>query len=221
MTKNTPSGAKKHHESTEPESYQTAKMFFFFFFFRRASSNLRDSFTMVFAQNSSIFHWVVHQGGVVYWTVLCYHPYLVSMLFADLLSLHHVTFLMFFILVHMNGVGTLIFTDIAIPALTGPFFEVLSQFYTVPFVCISRIIPGSCNGMLNPYHIFSTDGSVIAMMICTSIFQTWSKSCTRTTPARRGTLGTGSAIFGGKEEWGYDNKPQAACSLRTCVVLPV
>ena len=34
---------------------------FFFFFFRRASSNLRDSFTMVFAQNSSIFHWVVHQ----------------------------------------------------------------------------------------------------------------------------------------------------------------
>ena len=34
---------------------------FFFFFFRRASSNLRDSFTMVFAQNSSIFHRAVHQ----------------------------------------------------------------------------------------------------------------------------------------------------------------
>ena len=31
----------------------------------------------------------------MYWTVLCYHPYLVSMLFADLLSLHLVTFLMF------------------------------------------------------------------------------------------------------------------------------
>ena len=31
------------------------------FFFRQASSNLRDSFTMVFAQNSSIFHWAVHQ----------------------------------------------------------------------------------------------------------------------------------------------------------------
>ena len=29
MTKNTPSGAKKHRESTEPESHQTAKMFFF------------------------------------------------------------------------------------------------------------------------------------------------------------------------------------------------
>jgi len=27
------------------------------------------------------------------WTVLCYHPYLVSILFADLLSLHLVTFL--------------------------------------------------------------------------------------------------------------------------------
>jgi len=44
------SGAKKHRESTEPESHQTAKMFFFFFFFRRASSNLHDSFTMTFAQ---------------------------------------------------------------------------------------------------------------------------------------------------------------------------
>jgi len=34
---------------------------FSFFFLRRASSNLRDSFTMVFARNSSIFHWAVHQ----------------------------------------------------------------------------------------------------------------------------------------------------------------
>ena len=34
---------------------------FFFYFFRRASSNLRDSFTMIFTQNSSIFHWAVHQ----------------------------------------------------------------------------------------------------------------------------------------------------------------
>ena len=38
---------------------------------------------------------------VVYRIVLCYHPYLVSMLFADLLSLHLVTFLMFFILVRV------------------------------------------------------------------------------------------------------------------------
>jgi len=29
MTSNTPSGAKKHRENTEPESRQTAKMFFF------------------------------------------------------------------------------------------------------------------------------------------------------------------------------------------------
>jgi len=29
MTKNTPSGAKKHREGTESESHQTAKMFFF------------------------------------------------------------------------------------------------------------------------------------------------------------------------------------------------
>jgi len=29
MTNNTPSGPKKHRESTEPGSHQTAKMFFF------------------------------------------------------------------------------------------------------------------------------------------------------------------------------------------------
>jgi len=63
MMKNSPSGAKKHRESTEPESHRTAKMFFFF---RRASSNLRDSFTMVFAQNSSVFHWAVHQPIVFF-----------------------------------------------------------------------------------------------------------------------------------------------------------
>ena len=34
----------------------------------------------------------------MYWTVLCYHPYLVSMHFADLLSLHLVTILMFLFL---------------------------------------------------------------------------------------------------------------------------
>ena len=34
-------------------------------------------------------------------TILCYHPYLASMLFADLLSLHLLTFLMLFILVHV------------------------------------------------------------------------------------------------------------------------
>jgi len=32
MTKNTPIGAKKHHEGTELETHQTAKMFFFLLF---------------------------------------------------------------------------------------------------------------------------------------------------------------------------------------------
>ena len=31
-------------------------------------------------------------GGIVYFTVLCDHPYLVSLLFAVLVSLHPVTF---------------------------------------------------------------------------------------------------------------------------------
>jgi len=39
---------------------------------------------------------------VLYTELLCYHPYLVSMLFADLLSLHLVTFLMLFILVYYS-----------------------------------------------------------------------------------------------------------------------
>ena len=47
MMNNTPRGAKKHRESTKPESHQTAKMFSFFFFFRRASSK---------------FAWLFHNG---------------------------------------------------------------------------------------------------------------------------------------------------------------
>ena len=43
----------------------------------------------------------------MYCTILCYHPYLVSLLFADLQSLHLATFLMFFILVYV----TFIFTE--------------------------------------------------------------------------------------------------------------
>jgi len=52
MVNNTPSGIKEHCESAKPESHQTAKMFFFF---RWASSNLHDSFTMVFAQKKTDF----------------------------------------------------------------------------------------------------------------------------------------------------------------------
>ena len=66
MTKNTSYGMKKHCQSIEPGSCQTAKMFFFhstyffyffffvFFFFRLANKKLHDSFTVVFTQNSSI-----------------------------------------------------------------------------------------------------------------------------------------------------------------------
>ena len=37
------------------------KNVFFLSFFRWASSNLRDTFTMIFTQNNSIFRWAVHQ----------------------------------------------------------------------------------------------------------------------------------------------------------------
>jgi len=43
MTNTTPTGTKKHRESTEPEIARRPKCFsFVFFFFRWASSNLRD-----------------------------------------------------------------------------------------------------------------------------------------------------------------------------------
>jgi len=62
MTNNTPSGAKKHCESTKPESCQTAKIFFFLLFLRLPQTGLNwDSFMMALAQNSSILHWAVHQ----------------------------------------------------------------------------------------------------------------------------------------------------------------
>ena len=65
MTKNTPSGAKKHRESTESESHQTAKMFFFFF--RRASSNLRD------------LRWFLHKTAA-FFTEQCTSPSLFTRL---------------------------------------------------------------------------------------------------------------------------------------------
>ena len=43
----------------------------------------------------------VERYEIVYWTVLCYHLYLISMLFADLLSLHLLPFSMLFICVHL------------------------------------------------------------------------------------------------------------------------
>ena len=65
MTYNMPRSVKKCCESTEPQSWQAPKMFVILLplllFFRQASSKLRNSFTMVFAQNSSILHWAVHQ----------------------------------------------------------------------------------------------------------------------------------------------------------------
>jgi len=54
MTYNTPSSTEKYCKNTEPKSCQTAQLkCFLSFFFRWASSNLHDSFTMVFAQNSN------------------------------------------------------------------------------------------------------------------------------------------------------------------------
>jgi len=63
MTNKTPSGAEKHHESTEPESSKTAKCFQVLlssFFFRRASSTLRELLTVVYARSSSILYGAVH-----------------------------------------------------------------------------------------------------------------------------------------------------------------
>ena len=56
MMNNTPSGAKKHCESTKPESRQMAKMFFFLLLLLLQTGWFKFAwlFHMVFAQNSSI-----------------------------------------------------------------------------------------------------------------------------------------------------------------------
>jgi len=43
MTNNTPSGAKMHRESTEPEGHQMAKMFFFLLLLPSTSSSSSSS----------------------------------------------------------------------------------------------------------------------------------------------------------------------------------
>ena len=68
-------------------------------------------------------------------------------------------------------------------------------------VLLSESVESSCNAITLACNLcFPTDGSVILMMMCTSTFLTWSKSCTRTHLVRRDTLDTGSAVCGGKEE---------------------
>ena len=62
ITNKTPNGARKHRESTQPNSGKTAKLFFFLLlsFFRRASSVLRQLLALVYARNSRIFYGAVH-----------------------------------------------------------------------------------------------------------------------------------------------------------------
>ena len=94
---NKPSGTKKHCESTNPESHQTAKIFillssfffffffffflfyfffffffffyFFFFFFRQASSKLGDSLKTVFKQK---MFWTMALLGTSFFYLFCY-----------------------------------------------------------------------------------------------------------------------------------------------------
>ena len=68
--------------------------------------------------HNSTLLWKDMEGEVVYWTVLCYHAYLVSMLFGDLLSLHLVTFLMFFILVRVTFLAADACLSWSLPSIT-------------------------------------------------------------------------------------------------------
>ena len=69
--------------------------------------------------------------GVVYFTVLCDHPYLVSLLFAVLVSLHPVTFLITclnYMISQFRDIGTLclkryycsVLVEIGMPSLAQP-----------------------------------------------------------------------------------------------------
>ena len=52
MTNKTPSGVRKHHNSTKPGTRKMGEMFFFF---RWASSVLSESLTMVLAQTAAFY----------------------------------------------------------------------------------------------------------------------------------------------------------------------
>jgi len=64
----TPSGAKKHHKSTEPESHQTAKMFFFL------SSSSSDRLVQICVTLSRWFS----QKTAAFFTEQCTSPSLFS-----------------------------------------------------------------------------------------------------------------------------------------------
>ena len=64
----------------------------------------------------------------MYCTVLCYHPYLVSMLFADLLSLHLVTFLKFF-------------------------YSCSCQFFLAADACLSWSLPSITEQQVSPHRL--------------------------------------------------------------------
>ena len=70
MTKNTPNGAKKHRESTEPESRQTAKMFFFL----SSSSSSSDGLIQICV---TLSRWFSHKTAA-FFTEQCTSPSLFS-----------------------------------------------------------------------------------------------------------------------------------------------
>ena len=72
MTNNTPSGAKKHRESTEPESHQTAKMFFFLLLLLSSSSS--DGLVQICV---TLSWWFSHKTAA-FSTELCTSPSLFS-----------------------------------------------------------------------------------------------------------------------------------------------
>jgi len=68
MINKIPSGAEKHHESTEPESAKTTKLFFFFLFF------LSFFLQTVLAQYCvNLTHWFMHKTAAFY-TEQCTTP---------------------------------------------------------------------------------------------------------------------------------------------------
>jgi len=67
MINKIPSGAEKHHESTEPESAKTTKLFFFLFFF----SFFLQTVLVQYCVN--LTHWFMHETAAFY-TEQCTTP---------------------------------------------------------------------------------------------------------------------------------------------------
>ena len=68
------------------------------FLWRHIRTVFIENFLFIHNSIATLIYGQICRVGVVYWTVLCYYPYLASLLFADLLSQAYTSFYCFVLL---------------------------------------------------------------------------------------------------------------------------